>query len=79
MCGNVTSVIGKPLSIFSKTRYILAMPGPYYCLTCGRKEEECKCDRFCGICQNDYNVRLCADGNYYCKECRDACEYEAQS
>ena len=55
------------------------MPGPFYCLTCGLKEEECKCQRYCGICQGEYNVRLCGDGNYYCKDCRDACEYEAQN
>jgi hypothetical protein len=55
------------------------MAGPYYCLTCGAKEQECRCERYCSICQGEYNVRLCGDGNYYCKDCRDACEYEAQN
>jgi hypothetical protein len=62
----------------TKRGTFMGMAGPYYCLLCGCKEEDCKCERFCSICQNDYNVRLCIDGNYYCKECREACEYEAQ-
>lgn len=55
------------------------MAGPYYCIVCGEKEQDCRCDRYCSICQSDHNVRLCLDGNYYCKDCRDACDYEAQS
>jgi len=50
----------------------------FVCLLCGAKEEDCKCERYCSICQNDLNVRLCIDGNYYCLDCREACQYEAQ-
>lgn len=66
------------ISIWKETRYILAMADPFHCIACGEKEQDCRCDRFCSICQNDYNVRLCIDGNYYCKDCREACDYEAQ-
>lgn len=34
----------------------------------------CKCDRYCWLCQGLYGVRLCVDGQYYCPDCREACD-----
>jgi hypothetical protein len=44
------------------------------CLACEKPEHECKCDRYCWLCQGQYGVRLCADGQYYCPDCREACD-----
>src|SRR5437867_2952051 len=47
----------------------------FICDACGKSEPQCKCDRFCMLCQVDFQVRLCKDGYYYCKDCRDACDF----
>lgn len=54
------------------------MADPFRCLQCEQIEQQCKCDKYCVLCQGEDNVRLCEDGNYYCLPCREACDYEAQ-
>lgn len=44
------------------------------CAMCDRPEHECNCDRYCCICMGQYGIRLCLDGQYYCPDCREACE-----
>ena len=41
---------------------------------CDRSENDCNCDRYCCICMGQYSIRLCMDRQYYCPECREACE-----
>jgi hypothetical protein len=47
----------------------------YHCSSCGKLEKDCRCERFCSLCQADYTIRLCEDGYCYCEDCRDACDY----
>jgi hypothetical protein len=47
-------------------------------MQCDKPEEGCHCERFCCLCQAMHNVRLCQDGNYYCIDCREACDFQAQ-
>ena len=56
---------------FSRRR---AMPGPIVCSICDKTEEHCTCERYCTICKGQHKVRLCADGLYYCPDCREACD-----
>jgi hypothetical protein len=44
------------------------------CAQCDKTEEYCQCDKYCTICKGQHNVKLCADGLYYCPECREACD-----
>lgn len=44
------------------------------CILCDKKESECACDRYCTYCKSQENIRLCMDGQYYCPDCREACE-----
>ncbi len=55
------------------------MAEPYRCMVCDETEDRCKCDRYCSLCLGEYKVRLCQDGQYYCIDCREACDYQAQS
>ena len=53
------------------------MPGErqqIVCTQCDKTEEHCTCERYCTICKGQYYIRLCADGLYYCPDCREACE-----
>jgi hypothetical protein len=50
----------------------------YICVLCDKTEDQCHCDRFCCLCQGAYNVRLCMDGQYYCVDCREVCDFQAQ-
>ncbi len=36
------------------------------CTQCDKSEEYCRCEKYCTICKGQLNVRLCADGLYYC-------------
>lgn len=54
------------------------MAEPYRCLQCELPEAKCKCDRYCCLCQGQYNVRLVMDGQYYCIDCREACDFIPQ-
>lgn len=61
-------------------RYIVGMATTrFHCLLCDMEEERCKCDKYCSLCLGESDVRLCEDGVYYCRDCREACDYQAQS
>ncbi len=47
-------------------------------MQCDKAEQLCGCERYCGLCEGYHDVRLCADGIYYCKDCRQACGYKAE-
>ena len=44
------------------------------CVQCDKPEESCTCEKYCTICKGQTSVRLCADGLYYCPDCREACD-----
>lgn len=44
------------------------------CSVCDQPEDRCNCEKYCTICKGQHNIRLGADGNYYCPDCREACE-----
>lgn len=44
------------------------------CALCDKTEQDCTCDRYCFLCNAQYNIRLCEDGQYYCPDCREACD-----
>jgi hypothetical protein len=50
------------------------MPGPVHCAMCDMPEERCACEKYCIICKGQHNVRMGADGLYYCPDCREACD-----
>jgi hypothetical protein len=54
------------------------MADAYHCAVCDREESKCDCEKYCGLCQGAHDVRLCKDGLYYCLECREACDMQAQ-
>ena len=54
------------------------MAEQFRCAFCDLEESRCQCDRYCFMCQGGDNVRLCQDGMYYCLDCREACDLEAQ-
>ena len=47
----------------------------FRCMVCEPVEENCDCHKYCGICQGSNQVRLCEDGQYYCLECREVCDF----
>ena len=47
-------------------------------MVCDQPERTCSCNKYCGLCQSLYEVRLCEDGIYYCRPCREACDLQAQ-
>ena len=48
----------------------------YRCMQCEMTEERCDCEKYCCLCQSLMEIRLCEDGLYYCKPCREACDYK---
>ena len=44
------------------------------CMQCDKVETDCKCDRYCCICQSQECIRLCTDGLFYCADCGTACD-----
>ena len=44
------------------------------CSVCDKPEQECKCERYCTLCNGQHAIRLCVDGLYYCPDCREACD-----
>jgi hypothetical protein len=50
------------------------MQGPVVCAQCDKPEHQCSCEKYCSICKGQLNVKLCADGLYYCPDCREACD-----
>jgi hypothetical protein len=61
------------------SRYSPAMAVKFLCMLCDKPESECKCDRYCALCQGEHDVRLVQVGQYMCRDCREACDYEAQA
>jgi len=55
------------------------MADRYKCMVCDREEPQCDCEKYCALCQGGHDVRLCADGMYYCLECREVCDYVPQN
>jgi hypothetical protein len=55
------------------------MADAYICVQCDKPEDKCNCERFCILCQGQHDVRLVQDGNYYCLECRESCDFAAQN
>lgn len=51
----------------------------FQCIACGLCEADCRCDRYCVLCHSTYSVRLCEDGQYYCADCREICEFQVQT
>jgi hypothetical protein len=51
----------------------------FHCANCNHLESDCSCDRYCVLCQSDDSVRLCEDGFYYCRDCREACDLRTDS
>ncbi len=51
----------------------------FRCQVCNQLEGSCTCHRYCALCQGEYKLRLCEDGQYYCIDCREACEYKTQN
>lgn len=47
----------------------------FRCMQCEMTEDRCDCEKYCCLCQSLMEVRLCEDGLYYCKPCREACGY----
>ena len=54
------------------------MAEPFKCAVCELTEDKCLCDKYCCLCQGGHQVRLCNDGQYYCTDCREACDLQAQ-
>jgi hypothetical protein len=50
----------------------------FICVMCDKPEADCLCMKYCTICKSDENVRLCADGCYYCGVCREVCDFQAE-
>ena len=50
----------------------------FLCIACGRPEDKCACDRYCALCYSAYGLRLCEDGQYYCPDCRNVCDFMVQ-
>jgi hypothetical protein len=50
------------------------MPGDVVCAQCDKPERQCTCDRFCMLCKGQDNIQLGEDGQYYCPDCREACD-----
>ena len=50
----------------------------FNCGMCDKPEGQCSCSRYCSLCQNPETVRLVSDGAWYCRECREACDYKTE-
>jgi len=50
----------------------------FKCIVCEQPEERCICPKYCALCKSDYGPRLTEDGQYYCVDCREACDYKTQ-
>jgi len=54
------------------------MAQDFICAICDLTEKRCQCEKYCCLCQTQYEVRLCEDGSYYCSPCRESCDLQAQ-
>jgi len=50
----------------------------FQCCACGQTEDRCQCVKYCALCHADHGVRLTEDGQYYCLDCREACDFQTQ-
>ncbi len=50
------------------------MAGLVLCAMCDKPEAECKCEHYCWMCKGQFGIRMCIDGQYYCPDCREACD-----
>jgi hypothetical protein len=50
----------------------------FKCCVCDQTEDRCHCPKYCALCHSDYGTRLTEDGQYYCTDCREACDYKTQ-
>ena len=50
----------------------------FLCCVCGQPEDRCECDKHCALCHADYGVGLTKVGQYYCADCREACDFRTQ-
>ena len=70
--------LSKPFSNLSahpKQGNLTPMPKDFVCVLCEQTERRCSCIKYCWLCRAQFDVRLCEDGQYYCLECREACDY----
>jgi len=51
----------------------------YRCAQCEQPESQCRCEKYCCLCQEVTEVRVCQDGLMYCVPCRDACDLKTSS
>lgn len=51
-------------------------PAKYHCVQCEKPEAQCECEKFCCLCQSQFDIRMCYDGLMYCEPCRSACEFK---
>ncbi len=51
------------------------MAAEVVCAQCDLPESRCQREKYCALCKSWDNVSLCADGQYYCSSCREACDY----
>ena len=58
----------------AKTEAPAKQPVRILCMQCDKVEIDCKCDRYCCICQSQECIRLCLDGLFYCTDCGTACD-----
>ena len=68
----------RPIACARESRYSPAMAKEFICSICEQSERACTCNKYCMLCQSLYEVRLCEDGAYYCRPCREACDLQAQ-
>lgn len=54
------------------------METKFLCYQCEKEETRCDCNKYCYLCEGNSDVRLCEDGLYYCKDCRQGCGYKAE-
>ncbi len=54
------------------------MPKDFICVQCDQIEKRCSCTKYCWLCRAQFDVRLCEDGQYYCRPCRESCDMQAQ-
>jgi hypothetical protein len=50
----------------------------FRCIVCDQPEELCHCLKYCALCHADHGLRLTEDGQYYCADCREICDYKTQ-
>src|SRR5215468_7554247 len=66
-------LVAQPSGRVSSEALMAAHP-QIVCTQCEKPEDSSTCEKYCTICKGQQNVRLCADGLYYCPDCREACD-----